>query len=133
MQRSGDPAGGSTVWLGWLFGAAAVALIFSMFSLAVAREGSFRGAGWPILGVFLATIIAWTAVIATYLGYVEDPQQPQLFGWPLPTGLTLFLLLPVMFLINVVFVIWFPRSILTKSDLKKVEELQQNTDSGDGA
>ena len=122
MQKGGQPPDRMTVLLGWLFGFGAISLIFSMFGLSTVRNGSFRGAGWPILAVYVATLIVWSAIVVAYSGYVEDPDQTTLFGWPLPTGLTLFVFLPVMFLINIVFVVYFPRSILSEDDLQQFEQ-----------
>lgn len=133
MQRGGEATTGSTLWIGWGFGIAAVVLIFSMLSLGVARKRSFRGAGWPLIGSFLASIATWTGVIYAYGGFVSNPQQDLLFGWPLPTGLMLFVMLPAMFLVNVVFVVFFPKSILTDEDLRKYDQLQHEDNPEEGA
>ncbi len=132
MQQGGDPASESVIWLGWAFGAFAIALIFSMFALGTVRNRSFRGMGWPIVSVFIATIAAWTAVIVAYEGFVSNPQQSLLFGFPLPTGLMIFVMLPVMCLINIVFVIWFPKSVLTEEDLDDLERVLAEQDKQEG-
>lgn len=131
MQKGGQPPDSRTIVLGWIFGFGAISLIFSMFALSTVRNGSFRGAGWPILAVYVATMIVWTAIVVAYTGYVDDPSRSRLFGWPLPTGLTIFVFLPVMFLINVVFVVYFPRSILTEEDLRQFER-DGDRDESDG-
>ena len=133
MQRGGDPSGASVTWLGWAFGIVATFLIFCAFALGAQRDGSLRGLGWPIAAVFLATIAAWSAVIVAYRYFIEDTDQSLLFGFPLPTGLMIFVMLPTMFLINIVFVIWFPRSILTKDDLDKFERLVGEDDDSESA
>ena len=122
MQQAGEPASPDLVWLGWLFLATVVSLIFAMLSLGVARGRSFRGAGWPMFAVYVATLAVWTAIVVTSTGYTADSEQSFFLGWPLPTGLIIFVFLPVMFLINIVFVVVFPRSILTEEDLEQFEQ-----------
>ena len=124
MQQAGEPAGAALAWLGWLFLAIGVTLIFAMLSLGVVRGKSFRGAGWPMSAVYVATLAVWTAIVVTSVGYTSNPDQSFLLGWPLPTGLVIFVFLPVMFLINVVFVVVFPRSILTEEDLQQFEQAE---------
>lgn len=133
MRRASPAAGESTVLLGWIFGVVVTFLIFLMFGLGVARRGSFRGIGWPLVLVLIATIVSWTAVVVAYQGYVSDTAQSLLFGWPLPTALLVFLMFPAMLLINIVFVIYFPRSILTEGDLEKFEREISQLDADKGA
>ena len=122
--QQGRPSTGAA-WLGWAFGVAAIGLVFATLALGLVRRRSLRGVGWPLLAVLIATIAAWTGVIVSYVGYVTDPQQPLLFGWPMPTALMLFVLLPLMCLVNVVFVVWFPKSILTEEDLNRFDEIMK--------
>ncbi len=133
MRRASPAAGETTVWLGWFFGVVVTILIFLMFGLGVARRGSFRGVGWPLVLVLIATIVSWTAVVAAYQGYVRDADQSLLFGWPLPTALLVFLMFPAMLLINIVFVIYFPKSIMTEEDLDKFERVIAELDADKGA
>ena len=133
MQRGGDPVSGFVIWLGWAFGAGVIVLIFSMVALGTARGKSFRGIGWPLISVFVATIAAWIAVVVAYQNFVSNPEQSLLFGWPLPTGLMIFVMLPVMFLINIVFVIYFPRSVLAEEDTEKFEKVFKEQNKDDAA
>jgi hypothetical protein len=133
MRRASPAAGSSTVMLGWFFGVVVTILVFLMFSLGVARRGSFRGIGWPLVLVLIATVISWTAVVVAYQGYVSNMDQSLLFGWPLPTALLVFLMFPAMLLINIVFVIYFPKSIMTEEDLDKFERVIAELDADKGA
>lgn len=133
MRRASPAAGSSTVMLGWFFGVVVTVLVFLMFGLGVARRRSFRGVGWPLVLVLIATIVSWTAVVAAYQGYVNDAGQSLLFGWPLPTALLVFLMFPAMLLINIVFVIYFPKSIMTEEDLDQFEKVIAEFDADEGA
>jgi len=131
IRQGGDAQGNTTLWLGWLFGVATVTLIFSMLALGVSRRRSLRGLGWYFLAIFLLTVGAWTAAIFAYQDYVLDPYQDLVLGLPLPTTLLIFVMVPAMLLINILFVAIFPKSILTEEDLEKFRQL--TADSGEDA
>ena len=78
-----------------------------------------------------AAVGAWTAVIFAYQDYVLDPYQDLVLGLPLPTTLLIFVMVPAMLLINILFVAIFPKSILTEEDLEKFRQL--TADSGEDA
>ena len=63
MQHGGAGSGKATVWIGWLFGVVVTILIFSIIGLGVARNGSFRGLGWPL--AFVLCGLAGHALLVT--------------------------------------------------------------------
>ena len=123
IRQGGDGHGVTTIRLGWLFGVATFVLIFSLLSLGVSRKSSLRGLGWFFLIIFLLTVAAWTAVILAYEDYVQDPYQDLVLGFPLPTALMIFAMIPAMVLINILFVVMFPKSILTQEDIDRHRNL----------
>ncbi len=123
MQQGGAPHGSTVIWLGWAFGILILFLIVFIISLGAARKNKLRGLGWPLVIIFALTMAAWTGIVLAYEGYITNPNQALLFGFPLPTGLMIFVMTPLMVLINILFVTRFPTSILTEEDLEKYRQL----------
>ncbi len=123
MQQGGAPHGSTVIWLGWAFGILILFLIVFIISLGAARKSMLRGLGWPLVLIFALTMAAWTGIVLAYEGYITNPNQALLFGFPLPTGLMIFVMTPLMVLINILFVTRFPKSILTEEDLEKYRQL----------
>lgn len=123
MQQGGAPHGSTVIWLGWAFGILILFLIVFIISLGAARRNKLRGLGWPLVLILALTMAAWTGVVLAYKGYLTNPDQPLLFGFPLPTGLMIFVMTPLMVLINILFVTRFPKSILTEEDVEKYKHL----------
>ena len=123
IRQGGVPHGSAVIWLGWVFGIITLILVFSLYSLGAAHQNKLRGLGKPFALVFALTAAAWTGIVVTYQGYLSNPDQALLFGFPLPTGLMIFVMTPLMVLINILFVTRFPTSILTAEDLEKYKQL----------
>lgn len=123
MRQGGAPHSSAVIGLGWIFGMIVLFLIFSTFSLGAAQQNRLRGLGKPFILIFSLTSAIWTAVVVAYQGYISNPDQALLFGFPLPTGLVVFVMPPAMLLITIVFVTQYPKSILTKEDLEKYKQL----------
>ena len=123
IRQGGAPHSSVVIWLGWVFGIITLIMIFSLFCLGAARQNELRGLGKPFVIVFVLTAAAWTGIVVTYQGYLSNPDQSLLFGFPLPTGLMIFVLSPVMILITILFIVRFPKSILTEEDLEKYRQL----------
>ena len=123
MQQGGAPHDSTVIWLGWAFGILILFLIVFIISLGAARRNKLRGLAWPLVLIFALTMAAWTGVVLAYKGYLTNPDQPLLFGFPLPTGLMIFVMTPLMVLINILFVTRFPKSILTEEDVEIYKQL----------
>lgn len=123
IRQGGAPHSGAVIWLGWAFGIITLIVIFSLFSLGATHENKLRGLGKPFVIIFTLTAAAWTGIVVAYQGYISNLDQPLLFGFPLPTGLMIFVLPPVMILITILFVVRFPKSVLTEEDLEKYKQL----------
>ena len=126
MRQGGAPHSSAVIWLGWVFGIVTLFLFFFVFSLGAARKNELRGLGKPFALIFTLTAATWTGIVVTYQGYISNPDQALLFGFPLPTGLVVFVFPPVMVLITVLFVVRFSKSILTDEDLEKYQQLLHN-------
>ena len=123
MRQGGAPHSSAVIWLGWLFGILVQVLIFFLFSLGAARHNSLRGLGKPFVLIFILTATVWTAVVVTYQDYIGNPDPALLFGIPLPTALVIFFMPLAMLLAPILFVVRFPKSILTDEDLEKYKQL----------
>ena len=123
MRQGGAPHSSAVIWLGWIFGLIAQLLVFSLYSLGASRQNKLRGLGKPFILVFTLTASVWTCIVVTYQDYIGNPDPALLFGFPLPTGLMVFVMPLAMLLITVIFVVSFPKSILTEEDLEKYQQL----------
>lgn len=123
IRQGGAPHSGAVLWLGWIFFIITLTVIFSLFSLGASHQNKLRGLGKPFVIIFALTAAAWTGIVVTYQGYISNPDQQLLFGLPLPTGLMIFVLPPAMILITVLFVLRFPKSVLTEEDFEKFKQL----------
>jgi hypothetical protein len=123
IRQGGVPHSSAVIWLGWVFGIVTLILVFSLFSLGAAHRDKLRGLGKPFVIVFALAAAAWSGIVVTYQGYISNPDQALLFGFPLPTGLMIFVFPSVSLLITILFVVRFPKSILTEADLEKYRQL----------
>jgi hypothetical protein len=123
MRQGGAPHSTAVIWLGWAFGIIAQILVFSLFSLGTARQNKLRGLGKPFVLIFTLTAAVWTGIVVTYQDYIGNPDPALLFGIPLPTALVIFVMPLAMLLVPILFVVRFPKSILTEEDLEKYKQL----------
>ncbi len=128
IRQGGDPHGIAVIWLGWLFGTITLIFFFLVISLGVARGNNLRGLGKYLVAICAATVAAWSGIVVTYQGFVSNPDQALLFGFPLPTGLMIFVFPLTGLLVTILFVVQFPKSILTEEDLERYRQLK---DAGD--
>ena len=54
---------------------------------------------------------------------MSDPDPVLLFGFPLPTSLMIFVFPAVSLLVTILFVVRYPKSVLTEEDLEKYQQL----------
>jgi hypothetical protein len=108
------------LWLGWAFGLLQLAIIVGCLMLGVKRAGPVRlwlgGSGVVLGGLF-------TMMVVTYSGSLAD-QTPELFlSLPAPTAWFLYGFWPAEFLVVVLYVVLFSRSIATPDDLQRFREI----------
>ena len=108
------------LWLGWTFGLLQLAIIVGCLMLGVKRTGPVRlwlgGSGVVLGGLF-------TMMVVTYSGSLAD-QTPELFlSLPAPTAWFLYGFWPAEFLVVVLYVVLFSRSIATPDDLQRFREI----------
>ena len=123
IRQGGEPHSSAVIWFGWIFGLIAQLLVFSLLSLGTARQNKLRGLGKPFVLIFALTAAVWTGIIVTYQDYIGNPDPALLFGIPLPTALVIFVLPLAMLLVPILFVVRFPKSILTEEDFEKYKQL----------
>ena len=128
IRQGGAPHSNAVIWLGWIFGTITLIFFFLMISLGASRKNKLRGLGKFLVGICALTVAAWSGIVVTYQGYVSNPDQALLFGFPLPTGLMIFVFPLTGLLVTILFVVQFPKSILTEEDLEKYRQLK---DAGD--
>lgn len=131
IQQGGAPHDYKVIALGWVFGVVVISIIFLMLSLGASRGNSLRGLGWPLAVIYTLIVASWTGIVYAYLGYIGDPDQATIFGLPLPTGMMIFVMTPIGLLVNVLFVVRFPKSILTAADLDKYRHLADASEDPD--
>ncbi len=123
IRQGGAPHSTAVIWLGWAFGIIALVLVFSLFSLGASRQNRLRGLGKPFVLIFILTAAVWTGIVVSYQDYMSNPDQALLFGFPQPTVLVIFVMPLAMLFIPILFVVRFPKSILTDEDLEKYKQL----------
>ncbi len=128
IRQGGAPHSNAVIWLGWIFGTITLIFFFLVISLGVARGNNLRGLGKYLVAICAVTVAAWSGIVVTYQGYISNPDQGLLFGFPLPTGLMIFVFPLTGLLVTILFVVQFPKSILTEEDLEKYRQLK---DAGD--
>ena len=108
------------LWLGWTFGLLQLAIIVGCLMLGVKRAGPVRlwlgGSGVVLGGLF-------TMMVLTYSGYLAD-ETPELFmSLPAPTAWFLYGFWPAEFLVVLLYVLLFSRSIATPDDMERFREI----------
>ncbi len=83
IRQGGVPHSSAVIWLGWAFGIIALSLFFFVFSLGVARRNRLRGLGKPFVITWALIAATWTGIVVTYQGYISNPDQGLLFGFPI--------------------------------------------------
>jgi hypothetical protein len=97
-----------------------LALIIGCLALPVKRLEQVRT---PLIlcGSVLAAVFVVMAV--TYRGYVGDATPPLLLSLPIPTAWFLYVFWPAQFLVVVLYVRVYHRSIMTAEDLARFGEI----------
>jgi hypothetical protein len=123
IRQGGAPHSSLVIWLGWLFGIITLTLFFFVLSLGAARQNKLRGLGKSFIVICILIAATWTGIVVTYQTYISNPDQGLLLGFPLPTALMIFVFPSVSFLVTILFVVQFPKSILTEEDHEKYNQL----------
>ncbi len=103
-----------------LFGLLQLGIIVGCLMLGVTRAGRVRlwlGVCGLLLGA-LFTLMVWT-----YRGYLTDAAPALFFGLPAPTAWFLYGLWPAEFLVVLLYVLLFRRSIVTPADMQRFREI----------
>jgi uncharacterized membrane protein YhaH (DUF805 family) len=117
---SGGERDGPAWWLGLSFGLLQLALIIGCLALPIKRLAQVRT---PLMlcGIVLALLFVGMAV--TYRGYVGDATPSLFLGLPIPTAWFLYAFWPAQFLVVVLYVLVYDRSLVTSQDMKRFREL----------
>lgn len=102
MRHGGDGVErtGPLLAIGAVFGLVQIGFFGLCFALGVRRRDGLGPWRRPLLLGLAAFAIVWGLLVASYVGYVEDPAgTPRVLGFPLPTAILLFGFwpLPVVF------------------------------------
>ena len=123
IQQGGVAHSSAVIWLGWVFGIITLTQFFFVLSLGAARQNRLRGLGKPFVIICVLIAATWTGIVVTYQAYVSNPDPVLLFGFPLPTSLMIFVFPAVSLLVTILFVVRYPKSVLTEEDLEKYQQL----------
>lgn len=131
MNHGGDgPARhGPILWLAWAFGLLQLAIIIGLLMLGVNRAGVTRvwlGLSGLVLGG-LITMMVWS-----YRVYMTDAIPVLFFGLPAPTAWFLYGFWPAEFLVVLLYVVLFSRSIATPAVMRRFEEIVAARRAADG-
>jgi len=107
---------GPAWWLGLSFGLLQLALIIGCLALPVKRLAAIR-TRLMLCGGVLAILFVLIAV--TYRGYVGDAAPSLFLGLPIPTAWFLYAFWPAQFLVVVLYVLAYDRSIVTSRDMTR--------------
>ena len=107
-------------WLAWSFGLLQIALIVGCLALGVKQTGPVR-ALLAACGIVFALI--FTMMMVTYLGYLDEVTHPLFFSLPAPTAWFFYGFWPAEFLVVMLFVLVFSRSIVTREDMERFRKV----------
>ena len=108
------------LWFAWSFGLLQLALIVGCLALGVRHLERVR-APLAACGVVLGLML--TMMVVTYQGYLDDVDSPLFFSLPVPTAWFLYGFWPAEFLVVALYVLVFPRSIVTREDMERFRGL----------
>jgi hypothetical protein len=122
MNHGGDgPARHTPVlWLGWVFGVLQLGIIMGCLMLGVKRDGGVR-LGLGVCGLLLGGL--FTMMVLSYRTYLTDATPALFFGLPAPTAWFLYGLWPAEFLVVLLYVALFSRSIVTPDQMRRFEAI----------
>lgn len=108
------------LWLSWVFGLLQLAIIICSLMLGVNRAGSTRV--WlGLSGLVLGGL--FTMMVLSYRAYMTDPAPALFFGLPAPTAWFLYGFWPAEFLVVLLYVVLFSRSIATPAVMRRFEDI----------
>ncbi|MDA1094788.1 MAG: hypothetical protein O3A25_16175 [Acidobacteria bacterium] len=122
MNHGGDgPARHTPVlWLGWAFGVLQLGIIVGCLMLGVTRGGGVR-LGLGLCGLLLGGL--FTMMVLSYRTYLTDATPALLFGLPAPAAWFLYGLWPAQFVVVLLYVLSFSRSIVTPDHMRRFEAI----------
>jgi hypothetical protein len=120
---SGSDRHADVLWYGWAFGALIFLLVVSMVALGAAKMERLRGFGPWLLLEAVALIGAWTWLVVAYRDYLTEDVHALYLGFPAPTAIMFYVLLPCMVVFNLVLVGGYKRWMLSDSDFAEYERL----------
>ncbi|MEE2638299.1 MAG: hypothetical protein VYE68_13840 [Acidobacteriota bacterium] len=129
MDHGGDGfvRHGTRLWVGWVFGVLQLALIVGCLALGVRRPRAVQG---PLLASGIVIGLMMTMMIITYRGYLEGATPVLFWSLPAPTAWFLYGFWPAQFLVVVLYVVAFSRSLVTPGDLRRFQEILNTSRAG---
>jgi hypothetical protein len=129
---SGSARHAEVLWYGWVFGALVFALVVSLVAVGSAKKNSLRGFG-PWLAVEAAALIGiWTWLIVAYRGYMTEPTHELFLGFPAPTAIMIYALVPCMVALNLMLIAGYKRWVLSDSDYEEYARMLDARKPGKG-
>lgn len=130
---SGAESHEGTLFRGWLFGALIFLSFGALIAFGISRGGSggLRGSGGLLVGAVLAAVLVWTWLIFSYQSYLEGETQTLWLALPVPTAIVIYILYPTTALLNVLFVIFFKRWVLSEEDLESYNQVLEKAGASD--
>ena len=121
MSRGGDGAErhDNVFWLGAAFGA----LTLSFCAALMALDGQRRGLGLAVLGTLVLNVAVWLWLLASYSSYLSGDEVSFVLALPGPTAILVYVLYPVSFGFNLLYVVGYKRWVLSDDDLEAYQRL----------
>ncbi len=133
MQQGGAPEArhGSVLWLGWTYGALAIAFFVGLIDLSLAQGGAAgpTSARRTIWVVGAALELVFLALILSYRSFMLDPLQDTFLFFPKPTAWMMYGIwgLPMVFVLLYIFK--FETWILTPEQEAAFAKLEASKDA----
>jgi hypothetical protein len=104
------------LWYGWAFGALVFLLVVAMVAIGAAKMGRLRGFGPWLVVEAVALVGVWTWLVVAYRDSMNETTHTLYLGFPAPTAIMLFCLVPVMIVLNLILVAGYKRWMLSDTD-----------------
>ena len=120
---SGSARHANVLWLGGLFGAAALAYCVALMAFGARKSASLRGLGPPLAASLAVALAFWVWLLVSYARTMDGGTVSFFLTLPGPSAIMLYGLFPVTILFNLLYVIGYKRWILTENDYQEYERV----------
>ena len=126
---SGSARHSNVLWLGGLFGAAALVYCVALMAFGARKDSSLRGLGKPLAASLGVSLAFWVWLLVSYARTMDGGAVSFFLTLPGPSAIMLYGLFPVTILFNLLYVIGYNRWILSADDYQEYKRLVERIQS----